>query len=65
MGLLNEILAQQAPKVDVFLSSYLIIGKVSRDGYFFEGLNILTSTFCVRSDGSQGLSKAFHFPIPV
>ncbi len=34
-------------------------GTVSGDGYFFEGLNILISTFCVYDDGFQGLSKAF------
>jgi hypothetical protein len=28
---------------------------------FFEGLNILISTFCVCADGFQGLSKAFHY----
>ena len=38
-------------------------GTVSRDGYFFEGLSILISTFCVCADGFQGLSKAFHYPI--
>jgi hypothetical protein len=26
----------------------------------FEGLNILTITFCVCADGFHGLSKAFH-----
>ncbi len=31
---------------------------MSRDGYFFEGLNILNSTFCVCADGFQDLSKA-------
>ncbi len=36
---------------------------VPRDGYFFEGLNILISIFCVGVDGFQGLSKAFHYPI--
>jgi hypothetical protein len=30
---------------------------------FFEGLNILISTFCVYADGFQDLSKAFHYPI--
>jgi hypothetical protein len=35
----------------------------SRDEYFFEGLNILISTFCVCADGFQGLSKTFHCPI--
>jgi hypothetical protein len=29
-------------------------GKVTRDGYFFKGLNILISTFCVCADGFQG-----------
>ncbi len=38
-------------------------GTVSGDGYFFEGLNILISTFCVCADRFQGLSKAFHCPI--
>jgi hypothetical protein len=38
-------------------------GTVSGDGYFFEGLNILISTFCIYDDGFQGLSKAFHCPI--
>jgi hypothetical protein len=39
-------------------------GTVSRDGFCFEGLNILISTFCVCGDGFQGsLSKAFHFHI--
>ncbi len=32
---------------------------VSRDEDFFEGLNILISTFCVCADGFQGLSKLF------
>jgi hypothetical protein len=27
--------------------------------FFFEGLNILISTFCVCADGFQGLSKLF------
>ncbi len=36
---------------------------VSRDGYFFEGLNILISTFCVCDDAFQGRSKAFHYPL--
>jgi hypothetical protein len=35
-------------------------GTVSRDGYFFEGLNILISTVCVCADGFQVLLKAFH-----
>jgi hypothetical protein len=35
-------------------------GTVSRDGYSFEGLNILIRTFCLRADGFQGLSKAFQ-----
>ncbi len=38
-------------------------GTVSRDGYFFEGLNILIGTFCVFTDGFQRFSKAFHYPI--
>jgi hypothetical protein len=36
---------------------------VSRDGYFFEGLNILISTFCVCADSFQGILKASHYPI--
>jgi hypothetical protein len=35
---------------------------VSRD-VSFEGLNILTSTFCVCADGFQDLPKAFHYTI--
>ncbi len=38
-------------------------GTLSRDGYFFEGLNILISTFCECADDFQGLSKAFHYPV--
>jgi hypothetical protein len=34
-------------------------GTVSRDGYFFEGVKILISTFCVCADGFQDLSKLF------
>jgi hypothetical protein len=34
---------------------------MSRDGYFFEGLNISISTFCVCADGFQVLSIAFHY----
>jgi hypothetical protein len=30
---------------------------------FFEGLNILISSFCVCADGFLGLSRAFPFPI--
>jgi hypothetical protein len=30
---------------------------------FFEGLNILSSTFCVCADDFQGLSKNFHYPV--
>ncbi len=36
-------------------------GTVSRDGYFFEGLNILNSAFFVCADGCQGLSKDFQY----
>jgi hypothetical protein len=35
-------------------------GTVSRDGYFFKGLNILTRTFCECADDFQGLSEAFY-----
>jgi hypothetical protein len=38
-------------------------GTMTRDGYFFKGLNILFSTFCVRADGFQDLIKAFQYPI--
>jgi hypothetical protein len=37
---------------------------MSKDEYFFEGLNILISTFCVYTDGFQGFSKAFFFQRP-
>ncbi len=40
-----------------------IKGTMSRDGYFFEGLNILISTFCASADDFQGLSEALHYPI--
>ncbi len=43
--------------------SNVIKGTVSRNGYFFEGQNILIITVCVCADGFQGLSKAFHCPI--
>ena len=48
-----------------FLSepSYFLKGTVSRGGYFFKGLNIVISTFCVCADGFQDLSKAFYYPI--
>ncbi len=34
-----------------------------RNGYLFEGLNILISAFRVFTYGFQGLSKAFHYPL--
>jgi hypothetical protein len=48
-----------------------ITGTLSREGYFFKGLNLLISTFCVcvcvcvcvLCDGFQCLSKAFYYPI--
>ncbi len=43
--------------------STVIKGTVSRNEYFFEGLNNLISIFLVCADGFQGLSKAFHCPI--
>ncbi len=46
-----------------FLRVLFLKGTVLRDGYFFEGLNILISTFCVCADGFQGLSNAFHYPV--
>ena len=36
----------------------IIKGTMSRDGYFFEGPQILIITFCVSADGFQGLSNA-------
>jgi hypothetical protein len=36
---------------------------MSREGYFFEDINILISTFFVCPHDFQGLSKAFHDPI--
>ncbi len=44
----------------LILSVETLKGTVSRDGYFFNGLNILIGTFCVCADGFQGLSKAFN-----
>jgi len=35
-------------------------GTVSRDGYFYSGLNIWIRTFCVCADGLKVLSKAFN-----
>jgi hypothetical protein len=48
-----------------FETRQVLNGTVSRDGYFFEGLNISISTFCVCDDGFQGLSKDFHYPIQI
>jgi hypothetical protein len=45
-------------------SSYFSLwfyGTVSRDGFFFKGLNILISTVCVLRWWFQDLSKASHF----
>ncbi len=36
-------------------------GTVSRDGYFFEDLNLLLNTFCVCSDGFVCLSSQNYF----
>jgi|LakMenEpi03Aug12_release.lakeMendotaPanAssembly.Ray.scaffolds.fasta_scaffold2065806_1 hypothetical protein len=44
--------------VDLLLDT--VKGTVSRDGYFFEGLNILISFFCLLADDFQGLSNTFH-----
>ncbi len=38
-------------------------GQCHEKDIFFEGLYILTSTFCVCADGYYGLSKAFHYPV--
>ncbi len=43
------------------LSIASVKGTLPRDGYFFEGLNIVISTFWVWADGFQGLSKDFLF----
>jgi hypothetical protein len=40
-------------------SSQLFKGSVSGDGYLFESLNTLISTFSVCADEFQGLSIAF------
>jgi hypothetical protein len=37
-------------------------GTVTRDGYFFDSLNILISTFCVCDDGFQCVLKGFSLP---
>jgi hypothetical protein len=42
---------------------YKLKGTVSRNGYFFEGLNNLISTVSVCAVSLQGLSKVFHYPI--
>jgi hypothetical protein len=57
---------QQGISVNYTYILYFIIslqGTVSPDGYFFEGLNILISTFGVCADGFRALSRAFHYPI--
>jgi hypothetical protein len=41
----------------------MLKGQCPEMDIFFEGLNIVTSTFCVCADDFQGLSKAFHYPI--
>ncbi len=49
-------------KLNLSLSLRWYFGTVSRDGYFFEGLNILisTGTVCVWTDGFQGLSLHYN-----
>jgi hypothetical protein len=37
----------------------MLKGTVSQDGYFFEGLTILITTFCVCADGFKVLQKLF------
>jgi hypothetical protein len=44
--------------IDFFLK-----GQCHEMDIFFNGLNILISTFCVFVNGFQGLSKAFNYPI--
>jgi hypothetical protein len=47
-----------------YRGKYQIIGikGTVRDGYFFESLNILISTFCVCADSFQDLPKSSHYP---
>ncbi len=35
---------------------------VSRDGYFFESLNIFIGTFCLFANTFQDFLKPFHYP---
>ncbi len=51
-------------KLDNGLNQIILFkGTVSRDRYFFKGLNILIRTFCVCADGFQDLSIALHYPV--
>jgi hypothetical protein len=56
-------MAQISGEKDCASASGTFQGQCHELGYFFEGLSILISTFCVCVDGFQGLSKAFHYPI--
>jgi hypothetical protein len=60
LGIAHLDLLQETDTRDYVIFLFRI---VSRDGYFFESLNILISAFCVCADGFQGLSTAFHFLI--
>jgi hypothetical protein len=61
VGILSVV--RSSDPVILFAPGVVFKGTVSRDGYFFECLNILISTFSKWADGFQGLSKAFHYPI--
>jgi hypothetical protein len=52
----SEVSSCTNTKFNLSLSLRCYFRTVSRDGYFFEGLNILISTVCVWDDGFQGLS---------
>ncbi len=54
---LRYIVEVQSPNTELKRTFGYLIVAVSRDGYLFEGLNILISTFCVCADGFPDLSK--------
>jgi hypothetical protein len=58
----NQTFLKSEPEAQQIITApqTLLKGTVSRVGYFFEGLNILISTFCVCANCFQCLSKAFH-----
>jgi hypothetical protein len=61
------MLMYRKPKLICTVISYFIQhclkGQCHEIDIFFEGLNILISTFCVCADVFLGLSKAFHYPV--